>query len=201
VAVRTSEDPERHAERLIGLVTAAFAEAGWARNGVDLVACGVGPGSFTGIRIGMAAAKGLALAWDRPIVGVGSLEAMAAALPDQARGVDGIAALLDARKREVFLAVYGPEGDVLAPPSHIALERVAATLSALDTRKLVAVGEAAVSVELGAVPVYRSEWTDLPDARTIARLAALRMERTGPDDVAALEPLYVRPPDITLPGR
>jgi tRNA threonylcarbamoyladenosine biosynthesis protein TsaB len=198
VASRASEQPEHHAERLLGLLQAAFADAGWARTGIDLVACGIGPGSFTGIRVGMASAKGLALAWSIPLVGVGSLEAMAAALP-AGQPLDGVVALLDAKKREAYFAVYDPAGAVLVPPSHVPLDRIAEQLAPLQGRRLVAVGEATALIDLAGTLAYRSPETDLPDARTIARLGAMRVASRGTDDLASLEPLYVRPPDITMP--
>jgi tRNA threonylcarbamoyladenosine biosynthesis protein TsaB len=201
VASCASEEPALHAEKLLGLVTAAFADAGWAKTGVDLLACGIGPGSFTGVRVAMATAKGLALAWGRPIVGVVSLQAMAAALPAGQGTVDGIVALLDARKSEVFVAVYDPHGAVLVPPSHVPLDRIQERLAPLRGGRLVAVGEATSLVDLRGTPVHRSPETDLPDAATIARVGALRVGKADTDDLASLEPLYVRPPDLTMPKR
>src|SRR4051812_48923104 len=78
VAREHNDDSQNHAERLIDLIDRAMSAAGWTKTQIDLVASGLGPGSFTGIRVGLATAKGIALALDRPIVGVGSLEAMAA---------------------------------------------------------------------------------------------------------------------------
>src|SRR3954470_12060940 len=113
VAAEESHDPRSHAERLLDLIERAFRAAGWNKKDIDLVASGLGPGSFTGVRVALATAKGIALALDRPLVGVGSLEAMAVSAweipPDDAgeAAPEVIIPLLDARKGEVFWAAYG----------------------------------------------------------------------------------------------
>ena len=104
VVAESSVDCGRaHAERLIATVDWVLAEAGVGLNGIDLLAVSVGPGSFTGLRIGVAAWKGLALAGDLPLVGVPTLDAMTrvGAFHDMA-----VCPLLDAKMGEVFGAVY-----------------------------------------------------------------------------------------------
>jgi len=198
-------DPTRHAESLFGLIDSAFAQAGWKKTDLDLVVPCIGPGSFTGARVGLAAAKGIALALDRPIVGVSGLEAMASALcqvaPALASETDAVVPLIDARKGEVFWAAYGREGEALAGPGHVAAARLAEILATLPAKKLV-VGRIAAELGSSALPpesVFRSAETDLPDVAELARLGVRKFEKRGPDDLGALEPVYVRPPDITLP--
>src|SRR5690606_3548539 len=116
----------RHGETLFPLLAFALEHAGLARTDVDLLAVGIGPGSFTGTRIGVATAKGLAVALDRPLVGVVSLAAIA-------RGAPGawIVPVVDAHKGEVYAAAYERVGPALveriapfhAPPAE-ALARV-----------------------------------------------------------------------------
>src|SRR5690349_7452818 len=116
-ARETNRDPAKHAESLFALIDRAFASAGWRKTEVGLVVAGLGPGSFTGVRVGLATAKGIALALDRPIVGVPGLDAMASAARRAPHAhvadVDVVVALLDARKSEVFFRAYGREGDPL----------------------------------------------------------------------------------------
>jgi tRNA threonylcarbamoyladenosine biosynthesis protein TsaB len=200
VAREENLDPAKHAESLFELIDRAFARAGWSKTEVDLLVPCIGPGSFTGARVGLAAAKGIALALDRPIVGVSGLEVMASALcqvaPQRVREADAIVALLDARKGEVFWAAYGREGEPLAGPGHVAAVRLGELFATLPAKKLV-VGK--VAAELGNSAVFRSAETDLPDVGELARLGVRKLRERGPDDLGALEPVYVRPPDITLP--
>ncbi len=198
-------DQAKHAESLFGLIDRAFARAGWKKAELDLLVPCIGPGSFTGARVGLAAAKGIALALDRPIVGVCGLEAMASSLrqvaKERARDADAVVALLDARKGEVFWAAYAREGELVAGPGHVFAGRIGEVLATLPAKKLV-VGRIAGEFGDAALPsesVFRSAATDLPDVGELARLGVLKFERHGADDLAALEPIYVRPPDITLP--
>jgi len=109
-AVLVSETIGRgHAERLFGMVAAAMAEAGLAFADLDRIAVTVGPGSFTGVRVGVAAARGFALVLARPAVGIGTLEAIA----EEARSLAGdvpVLAALDARHGEVYAQAFGPGG-------------------------------------------------------------------------------------------
>src|SRR5262249_48344508 len=102
-----------HSESLIGLVDEALREAGLRAADLGAVACGAGPGSFTGLRIGLATAKGLCFALDRPLLLVSSLAALAARAPS-----GRVAAVLDAHQGEVYAGVFAvrdgwpePEGD------------------------------------------------------------------------------------------
>src|SRR5437773_1126314 len=106
------EDLRGHAERVVAAIERAFATARRNRDGLNGIACDVGPGSFTGVRVGVSLAKGIALGLDVPAVGVGSLEAMAAAAFGTNRAVDGdaVVPVLDAKKGEVFLAAYARSG-------------------------------------------------------------------------------------------
>jgi tRNA threonylcarbamoyladenosine biosynthesis protein TsaB len=154
-------------------VDALLRQSGARTRDVDAIAVGVGPGSFTGVRIGLATARGLALALDIPAAGVSTLEALAAGAP-------GTVPVVDARRREVF--VWDGEPRVLAP-SQLELEPGAVCVGsgALRYRSLL---EAA-----GAeIPPDRDE-RHLPRARFHARLA----REFGPAE--AVEPLYLRIPD------
>jgi tRNA threonylcarbamoyladenosine biosynthesis protein TsaB len=197
-----NREPSKHAESLLGLIDGLFEQVAWRKTDVDVVVPCLGPGSFTGVRVGVATAKGIAFALGKPIVGVSGLEAMAAALgehaPALARDAGAVVALIDARKGEVFWGAYAPGGQLLAGPGHIAAARVRDVLSGLPSEKVV-VGEIAEGLDLAGVRVHRSQETDLPDVASLARLGVRAFERRGADDIDALEPIYLRPPDITLP--
>jgi tRNA threonylcarbamoyladenosine biosynthesis protein TsaB len=96
-----------HSERLLPAVDRLLADAGWTIGDIELLACAKGPGSFTGLRIGIASAKGIAVAAELPLVGVNSLEATAQAL---AFAAGPICPMIDARKRQVYAALFQPNG-------------------------------------------------------------------------------------------
>jgi tRNA threonylcarbamoyladenosine biosynthesis protein TsaB len=184
------EEQSAHAERVLGLIEELLASAGWTRGSLDRIAVGVGPGSFTGLRVGIALAQGIALGLDRPLIGVGSLRAMASALPaDDARVR---VAVLDARRNELFVAAYAPNGDELLAPNAIPVVEAPAKLGeALAGRATVLVGEGA-SLLGGGFAVERGPELDLPHASAVARLGAV-LEPSG----SLAEPVYVRGPGAT----
>ena len=195
--------PGQHGERLLGLIDATLQEAGWTRRDIELVACCLGPGSFTGVRVGVATAKGIAMALGLPIVGIGSLEVMAHAYfarRGEAAATDQTAvSLLDARKGEIFWAAYAQSGALVAGPGHLAAAQIAELSRLVPSTKTVFLGEVAAHLGLDPARIMSAPETDRPDPSFLARLAISTFEHRGPDDLDALEPTYVRPPDITLP--
>jgi tRNA threonylcarbamoyladenosine biosynthesis protein TsaB len=198
LAAAEHEGRSQHAEALFDMVRGVLAEAGWER-GVELLAVGMGPGSFTGVRVGMAAAKGLALALKVPVVGVVSLDAMA-----RAAGAEHwpCAALIDAKKAEVFIAMYGADGTRTEGPLHIPCDDVAEWLTRRSggTGALTVVGEVLEGLGFEAGSWIRGHERDLPGSLSTATLAEEAWRRDPVDQIESLEPLYVRPPDITLPA-
>lgn len=182
VVARSHAEQSAHAERLRPLLDELLSEAGWSKASLERVGVGMGPGSFTGLRVGIAFAKGIALGLGIPWVGVGSLAAMARACPPEA-GPTRVA-LLDARRQEVFAQAFDAGGLPLSEAE--ALPRAEA-LRVLGARFPGALFLGEVAAELGAAPMYRSESADLPDARGVALLAA----ELVPDE-SITEPLYVR---------
>lgn len=184
-----------HASRLLVLVERALAEGGVTWDDVERIAVGVGPGGFTGLRIGIATARALAQARGLPLVPVSSLAALAAGA-DAAESP--IAAVVDARRGEVFAGVWAGERELLAPVA-LAPEALAARLGTLDLT-VQAVGDGAVRfrTELeGAgvvVPV---------DGSAVHRIAAAPLCRLGaagePADRDRLLPDYRREPDAKPP--
>lgn len=187
----------RHGKALEPLLKATLDEAGLTPEALGAIAVGLGPGSFTGTRIGVAAAKGLAFGLGVPLVGVGSLEVLAAAVGDA-----GLCApLVDAGRGRVYGAVYelGPEAPRLVsgpfdePPAD-ALARVRAAGEARI------VGNGLLRHEAIGAVAEAADGERTPDATVLARLAQLRLaagEVAGP----GLEPIYVRSSDAKLPSR
>ena len=108
-----------HSERLMPLVDGIFQLTGWKPADIDIFAAVNGPGSFTGVRIGVSTVKGMAEAFGKPVVAVDTLEVLAAAFPGY-RGI--IAPLLDARRAQVYCAVYSNRLEPLFAPTAMALE-------------------------------------------------------------------------------
>ncbi|HEY3697100.1 tRNA (adenosine(37)-N6)-threonylcarbamoyltransferase complex dimerization subunit type 1 TsaB [Phenylobacterium sp.] len=176
-----------HQERLATLVQEVMAAAGLRFADLDRIAVTLGPGSFTGLRVGLAFAKGLAAALDRPLAGVGVLEALAAGAPQ------GLTlAVLDARRDQVYFQPFR-DGAPLAGPESLALDVAlarAAALAAGAPTTLVGSGAALIA---GAVPGARLVPAEGADPVRVARLAAGRPP-------AAAAPLYLRAPDARLPA-
>jgi len=193
VATASHEELNAHAERLLPLIDRALAEAGWSRATLERVAVGVGPGSFTGLRVGIALGQGIAVGLGIDLVGVGSLRAMAAAVPSDRPGSRW--ALLDARRGEIFLAAYDQGGNELLAPVAIPpadIESRMAEVSAPETRILL--GEVLEVLPSTSGARLRSHETDLPHASAVARLGELATPAE-----AGVEPLYVRDAGAALP--
>lgn len=203
LAVRGEEMQRGQAERLVPLVQDTLRDAGLGFGDIDRIAVTVGPGTFTGLRIGLAAARGFALAAGCPLIGVTSLEVAVIGLPDEFAGCQTLAAI-ESRREELFLQPFSPSAIPLADPvdvSPAALGPLAATW--FTPGPLVIVGDAAerTAQALGdwghTVRIVATQGGN--EALAGARIAA------GLDAAAiaarVAEPLYIRPPDVTLPSR
>ena len=182
--------PSSHAELILPLIDRLLAEASWPRASLDRIVVGIGPGSFTGLRVGLALAQGIALGLDCPLIGIGSLRAMAAATPETRPSLR--CPVLDARRDELFIALYERDVELVAPRAVPRAELRERLLEMAAGRSFVVIGEDSPPLE--GLPSYRSADTDLPDAAWTARLG----ERTEPDGLP-VEPLYVREAGATLP--
>jgi tRNA threonylcarbamoyladenosine biosynthesis protein TsaB len=198
VASRFERRARGQSERLLPLVEAVMAEAGERYAGLGAIAVTLGPGGFTGVRIGLAAAEGLALAWDLPILGVSSFDVVAAAVPAAEPGPRDLLVLLDAKRAELY-AQLRPAGGA---PREPALVAPAALAAALPRRPLLlagdAVDQALPALRAAALDLARSLAGGAADAAVLARLAATL---PAPADRQPPRPLYLRAPDTTQPRR
>ncbi len=187
-----------HAERIFTAIDAAIEGAGITRASLTAVACDIGPGSFTGVRVGVATAKGIAIGLGLKVIGVPSLAAMAAAAFGEgaASEHDLVLAAIDAKKGEVFVAVYDASLAAVVPPEARPAEIASLRMEPADGRRVVVVGEVAAALGMAdATRLARGPSLDAPDAAWIARRAAIVLERGGACDPALIEPLYGRAPD------
>jgi len=184
--------PRGHAEALMPMVAEVMTEAGLDFAALDLIAATLGPGSFTGVRIAIAAARGFALATGAHLWGTDSLTVMAKAALESGRAGDGkpFAVAVDARGERLYFGLYDAAGRKLAGPLLIQAGEAAALLP----------GELAAAVGNGAVHLaeaamlrghcVEAKLADLqPNAAALAELA-LEADETLP----SLRPLYLRPP-------
>ncbi|GLQ05212.1 tRNA (adenosine(37)-N6)-threonylcarbamoyltransferase complex dimerization subunit type 1 TsaB [Sneathiella chinensis] len=192
-----------HAETLLPMIRSLMQEAGLSFADLDLIAVSVGPGTFTGLRIGLAAARGIALAAGKPALGITTLEALAAAVP--AASLDGktVWATADARRKEVYAQPFRYEAGALLPtpcgPAVATPIKGAASLFA-DGPGVIIGGGAPLLASAGEIPPHMDilDTDPDPDARIIARIAEHRGIPQAP--VAPPMPVYLRAPDAKLPG-
>jgi tRNA threonylcarbamoyladenosine biosynthesis protein TsaB len=226
-----AEDSRRvsnaHGESLLPMIDALFARVGWSPAEVGRWGVGVGPGSFTGVRIGVATVKGIVIATGAEVVGVTSLDALAFGAGEGASGrttgrasgrarASVIVSVVPGGKGELYLQVTR-SGRLVLQPSHLRFAEIPARIARLlagegegegtgedeGEREVVGpalvVGEGAVEVDWSSlgdrVSLRMAPPHDAPRATAVGRIALTRT----PEDADALDPIYVRPPEITVP--
>jgi len=209
LAELSGEGGREQGARLLDQVDACLRRGGATLGDLGAVAVSIGPGSFTGLRVGLATAKGIALGAGAALVGIATLEALALAMAASPSGgaAEILCPCLDARKGEVYAAVFRREADGrverLGPDRALAPAAFAAELAAYagESKSLLLAGPGAerygevfadrrgcpsAAVEGGFAP---------PPARFVALLGARRLRTCGADDPARLIPRYVRAPE------
>ncbi|HEY5198563.1 MAG TPA: tRNA (adenosine(37)-N6)-threonylcarbamoyltransferase complex dimerization subunit type 1 TsaB [Solirubrobacteraceae bacterium] len=184
----------RHTARLLPLAAGLLDGAGLRWHDLELIAVGLGPGTFTGLRIGIATARGLAASTGAPLVGVGTLRALASA----AAGGGRVLGVIDARRGEVFVAGYD-DGREAIPPSALA---PAAVAGLTDRPGWLAVGDGALrfrqDLEGGGLIVA----PDRSPCHLVSSAAILQLAVDGRVDArGSVLPIYVRLPDAELARR
>lgn len=178
-----------HGESIVAMLAALLGKAKWKAREVGRWAVGVGPGSFTGTRIGVSTVKGIAIASGADVAGVTAFDAVSDGI-EIAPG-EIAAVFLDAQRGEVFVQSTCIKEPIFAP-----ISRIPAILASWHVERLVAIGAGAKLVDLSSFPgarIVADAPHDIPHARALAQIARTRT----PTPVDLLEPLYVRPPDIT----
>jgi tRNA threonylcarbamoyladenosine biosynthesis protein TsaB len=186
LAARSILAERSHAQLLIPLLLDILDETGLAFGDIDRFAVTTGPGSFTGIRVALAAAHGLKLGTGKPIVGVTVFETMAAAKPDV---VSRLLVAIDSRRAELFVQMFDPEGAALTEPAMLPPDSVA---DWAGPGELTLTGDAARLVApylAGMIGNPPETWAAQVDPVIVARLAAGRA--IGPPPA----PFYLRSPD------
>ena len=200
--------PRDHTKKILPMVDEVLKEAGVSLSELDALAYGRGPGSFTGVRIGIGIAQGLALGADLPMIGISTLAAMAQGAYRR-HGVEHVACAIDARMSEVYWGQYQRQQDgswitvgneCVIPPSDL----VAHLRHDNNTWAQVGTGWDAYQVEMAEVKLERTT-TDVlyPESRDIVFLAKFELENGNTVPVEESCPVYLRD-NVTwkkLPGR
>lgn len=196
-----------HATRLLEMARGLLEQAGLGWRDLDRIAVGVGPGTFTGLRVGIATARGLAQSLDLELVGISSLQALAEGAFAQA-GADAVLAVIDARRGEVFAAAYervaGLAPRELSAPQALAPERLADVLRQLQSDgvgselRWLALGDGALrypsAVEGAGVQMPEPD----SELHCVSAAAVCALALAAPAGGRALLPDYRRRPDAEL---
>jgi tRNA threonylcarbamoyladenosine biosynthesis protein TsaB len=191
---------QTHTRHLMEMIDQALVLSSWALETVDGFAVTIGPGSFTGLRIGISTVKGLGMATQKPVAGVSSLEALAFQC---AVGNLPVCALIDGRKGEVYCARYRQDegtlvaegGEAVLPPEDVA--------GAID-QPVIFTGNGALLYRdllknrLGGRALFAPPGSDLIRASTVARLALQRLTHRDCCQPENLAPRYIRRPDAEI---
>jgi tRNA threonylcarbamoyladenosine biosynthesis protein TsaB len=189
LAMRTDPMQRGHQERLAPLVAEVLAEAGAEPASLDRIGVVTGPGSFTGLRVGLAFAKGLGLALARPVVGIGTLEALGA-------GAKGrrVASVIDAKRGQVYLQAFCDNAPAMQA-AILDIEDAIRVLIKLDPGGPDTLTGPDASLLAQAFPNASLYARQIADPALVARLAAARSPADAPP-----QPLYLRAPDARLPA-
>jgi tRNA threonylcarbamoyladenosine biosynthesis protein TsaB len=204
-----------HGEALFPMIERVMRESGLAPSQLDAVAAAIGPGGFTGIRVGLAAAQGIALAIRARLIGVSSFAAVAArlsGLPNTALDGGALVVALDSRRAELYVQIFALQpAAALAAPEALLADRLPGYVDGLlgglvrDAPLLLA-GDAAeaAAAALGGRAAVAIADNSAPGAEGVLAAALRQLNSAAPANApvdAPVRPLYLRPPDVTLPKR
>jgi tRNA threonylcarbamoyladenosine biosynthesis protein TsaB len=211
LAATRAETAHGQAERLMPLVDRTMRAAGLAAAALDLIAATVGPGSFTGIRVGLAAAQGIALATGKPLFGVTGFEAVAAGPALRAVARDCVLLIaLESRREDLYVQLIDrrrrPPGEPVREPVGEPVAAMPADLACLvgalvGAAPLLVAGDAAgrAAAALAHRPCVSQTEGSAPDAQGVWRAALCRWRRGA--RAGGAQPLYLRPPSTSSPNR
>jgi tRNA threonylcarbamoyladenosine biosynthesis protein TsaB len=186
-----------HAEKVNVFIAEVMEETGFSLNDLDAVAVGIGPGSYTGLRIGLSAAKGLCYALDKPIIGLSTLCTLVSAARQQHGTLEGtLWPMIDARRMEVFAQPYNTDGEPVADTAPLILD----DQWAARTGHLVVFGDGAdKAAELWVGTTGITHLLGVrPTAAAMISLAELRFTEKHFDDLAYLVPEYGKGANVTV---
>ena len=201
------EDGFVHAEQLHLIVESLFRDVSYSLQGIDGVAVGAGPGSYTGLRIGVSAAKGFAFALDNPLIGIDSLALLAqegkSVLETKKLGAEVILSVIDSRRQEVYARIQHLSGEVLLETCSIGLEEFSFEPFINAYSGLMVVGDA-----MDKMRTYLKEYEThrpityleaYPNAEFMGSFIKYAFENKAFESLVSFEPNYIKPVYITPP--
>lgn len=179
-----------HAEKLNGFIEECLAKAGITLQDIDAIAVSKGPGSYTGLRIGVSTAKGLCYSLNKPLISVDTLQAMAFKQNQQA---DLYCPMIDARRMEVYTALYDINNQLVEKVSAKIIDESSFS-EYLNTKKIAFFGDGAekckVVLEGNSNAIFRLD--GMPSAQFINEIASQKLQENKFEDVAYFEPYYLK---------
>ena len=192
LALAEIKEPGAHAEKLVLLVDEVFEKAGLNFGDLDAVAVSQGPGSYTGLRIGVSTAKGIAYGLDIPLIGINTLQAMAASQP--LNPGEFVVAVLDARRKEVYTQTFGDSLQEISSIEAVVLEE-GVFASVLEKGKVYFVGDGADKVKeeiQHSNAFFPENWEQSLSAKNMGQLAFEKFARQDWEDLAYFVPNYLK---------
>lgn len=200
LSLRESEEGRDHAQKLASFIDELFRENDIDAEELDAVAVGMGPGSYTGLRIGTSVAKGICYGADKPLIGISSLKSLAmVAVEDYNAGIIEcgpieemlLCPMIDARRMEVYSAIYDSSGDELLPVAARIIDEDSLSDFMPEKQMLIFGGGAFKCREVMKRQglVYASV---APSARGMAALADYKFQNGEFEDIAYFEPFYLK---------
>lgn len=190
--------PRGQAEALVPMVQDVLGRAGAGFDAVDAIAVTIGPGAFTGLRIGLATAQGFGIALKRPVVGVSTLDVLAAQFFEKNALKEGqrLCVLIETKRQDYYCQYFKADGTPDSQPQALPLNAV---LSLRDGGSVTYIGDAVgrFSAESGGQADIIEGYA-LPDPRLMARLGLEKLQKEGAGQVA---PLYLRGADVSKPKK
>jgi len=186
-------------EALPAMIDTVMKSADVSYDQLDGIAVTRGPGAFTGLRVGLAAARALALSINKPCIGISTFDSLSAEL-QQREAIDASTALIvsiESKRAEIFIGVYGSDGSALRPPSAQRPDELEISNEGLSS--VIIIGDASEPIETalaGKIVTRRIKDIEVPDAKIVAILAA---DFLGKPELALPTPFYLRAPDAIKP--
>lgn len=213
LASRSAQMPRGQSEALMPMVMNVLGEARQKLAQVQLFAVTTGPGGFTGLRIGLAAARGMALAAGRPCIGITTFDALAHGVPKDIGGDRMVLTIVESKRADAFVQLFAPGGKTVDEPVTLKPEELSDWLGGKEIGKsgLVVTGDAVgkfIDVLMAweqesQTPVIFTGGNGLPDPAVVARLAAGVYNREGKaaSQSHPARPYYLRAPDVSKPKK
>lgn len=201
VARRARAMQRGQSEALVPMIAAVMDEAGLTFESLSAAAVTIGPGAFTGLRIGLATARAIALAAQRPVIGVSTFDAIAAGARRAAEGRHILAVAIDTKRDDLYFQTFALDDSPLGftprgEPVVMSADEAARALPA-GALLLAGDGAARLAAAIGEPSRTTLAQATVPDAADVAAVAAARLAAGAP--VRPLRPLYLRPPAVRLP--